>query len=726
MDSFEKQEYGVERASLNDLQQKSSSKANRLLFGFSVFLALLFIVVILHLSSLQKALVKKSATETADTIATLVLQMRSLYSDNVVGRVKYHGVGVSHDYQKHKPAIPLPATFTFELGQRLKQSMHSKVAINLYSPYPFEWRAQDGGLNDNFRKDAWSSLSDKKTVKFVRVEEENGQQFLRLALADTMSKECVACHNSHVDSPKVGWKEGDVRGILEVKYSLNESNTESLLNDLSLILLLGGVAIIVFILFAVNRQKILTNALVAENQKAYETHKVLENQKHQLELSEQSQKTTTQLLEKSNAELQLQASEIELARLSSFNLLQDVMEEKDRAIQAGAAKGMFLATMSHEIRTPMNGIIGMAQLLANTELDEEQRKLIDVITSSGALLLSIINDILEFSKLDNHAIQLESLSFDLKNMMEEVYRLLDNKALEKGIELKLQISDDCPKQVLGDESRLKQVLINLVGNAIKFTESGSVEIKVTLLSISEKNSDGQKEARIEFRVNDTGIGISKDVQAHLFDAFTQADASTTRKYGGTGLGLAISQKIVQHMSSEIKVQSQEGKGSSFWFEKELLLDSDSGLTQGLVADSKPNESEAVQDESSSSETLSGHVLIVEDNPVNQVVLEAILEEFNLTFDIANNGQEAVDLYQKVGYAAILMDCQMPVMDGYTATKEIRKLETKIAKRTPIIAVTANALASDKEACYESGMDDFLSKPVMPETLFEKLVKWLSY
>jgi CheY-like chemotaxis protein len=223
-------------------------------------------------------------------------------------------------------------------------------------------------------------------------------------------------------------------------------------------------------------------------------------------------------------------------------------------------------------------------------------------------------------------------------------------------------------------------------------------------------------------VSDTGIGINKEAQEHLFDAFTQADASTTRKYGGTGLGLAISQKIAQHMSSNIVVESEEGKGTSFWFDVGLLLDLD--RTQESADSVDLQSSLEQQQKEASFDELSGHVLVVEDNQVNQMVLTAILEEFNITFDIANNGQEAVDHYQTSDYDAVLMDCQMPVMDGYAATEAIRSLEDETGKRVPIIAVTANALASDKETCFKSGMDDFLPKPVMPEDLLQKLQKWL--
>ena len=708
-----------DQSELNDLHKKSS-RTNFLLFAFSVFLSLLFIAIILHLSNLQLTLAKKSASETADTIAQVVLQMRSLYSDKVVSRVQYHGVQVSHDYQHYTPAIPLPATFTFELGQRLQQALHSKVSVDLYSPYPFAWRAEDGGLKDDFRRQAWSSLSEGKADTFVRVEEQAGQQFLRLALADVMNKQCVACHNSHKDSPKADWQEGDVRGILEVKYPLNESDTESLLSDLSLVLVAGGFVSLLFILFALSRHRLLMKYMLTEKQKAHEVRQALKAQKGQSERSEQNLKETTALLERSNAELQLQASEIELARLASLNLLQDVVKERDRALQAGAAKSMFLATMSHEIRTPMNGIIGMAQLLAETGLSDEQEKYIEIITSSGDLMLSIINDILEFTRFDSHDIELELLPFDLKIMLEDVCRIMANKAADQGLDFKLLISEECPSNVVGDAARLKQVLINLMANAIKFTEHGCVEIIVSRSNLSKSNNlSNQQSACIKFCVVDTGIGIAEEAQAHLFDAFTQADPSMTRKFGGTGLGLAISQKIVQQMSSQIEVESEEGKGSRFWFEVSLPLPEEQSSIE--VRDTSVTQEESMPEAAS----ISGNILVVEDNAMNQIVISAILEDTQASFDFAENGLEGLEKYQQGHYDLILMDCQMPIMDGYIATKEIRKLESSSDKHIPIIAVTANALASDKEACFEAGMDDFLPKPVIPGDLLRKLEKWLS-
>ncbi|MGQ8336712.1 response regulator [Sunxiuqinia sp. A32] len=384
-----------------------------------------------------------------------------------------------------------------------------------------------------------------------------------------------------------------------------------------------------------------------------------------------------------------------LAEMEEANL--NLKNAKDRAEEATRTKSMFLANMSHEIRTPLNGVIGISKLLQKSDLNEEQHELISIITNSGENLTMIINDILDYSKIESGQVQFETINFELVEMVENVYQLLKFKAEEKGIELNYTIAEEIPPILCGDPLRINQVLMNLVNNAIKFTHRGKVELKIELVD------NINNIARLLFRVIDTGIGISEEGKNLLFKEFHQTESSITRKYGGTGLGLAISRNLVSLMHGEINVNSELGKGSEFWFRlplKEAVVDIDSAfekndkLSKGI------------------------RILLAEDNLINQKVSTLTLKQLGYQCDIANNGREAVEMYQKLPYDLILMDMQMPEMDGLQATRMIREYEKSAMVKTEvyITAVTANSLVEDKKDCIISGMNNFLSKPFSEKEL----------
>ena len=388
---------------------------------------------------------------------------------------------------------------------------------------------------------------------------------------------------------------------------------------------------------------------------------------------------------------------------------QALMLAKEAAETANVAKSAFLANMSHEIRTPLNAITGMAYLLRRSGLSAEQGERLDKLETAGKHLLEIINAVLDLSKIEAGKFTIEQKPLNIAAVVGNVISMMQSRAQARQLQLLVEVTS-LPGNLLGDATRLQQALLNYVGNAVKFTESGSVTVRVQLLDMS---ADG---VLLRFEVQDTGIGIEPRAVAKLFSAFEQADNSITRKYGGTGLGLVITQKLAQLMGGDAGASSTPGVGSTFWFTARLRTAADA---RGLVPVGKASGAEAMLQRSHAG----SRILLVEDEPVNREIALMLLEDAGLQADAAEDGERAVEFAASRPYDLILMDMQMPRMDGLEATRRIRALPH--VRQVPIVAMTANAFAEDRLRCMEAGMNDFVTKPVKPEILFDVVLQWLS-
>ncbi len=687
----------------------------------------------------------------AKSHADLLISFRNFYSSRLLPTIREHSsLAITHDYKDRKGALPIPATMTLDLVDEIAKS-NPEMNLRLVSPYPFPWRKI---TLDNFETEALAALQASGDNEFLRVEESASGTVLRYAAPIRLAASCVGCHNAHPDSPKRDWKEGDVRGVQVMALPLEglsfDNHTEHFFFSSLILIAFSAAGAALLWMHGRNvravriaqanadgmrdRQRALdAHAIVSITDRAgrliyanerfcfisgYErdelmgqTHRILKSGVHpdsfyvdmwatvaggdiwEGEVCNKKKdgtfywvkSTIMPFMGKDGRPHQFIAIRTDITARKAVET--ELIAKRAEAEAASRAKSDFLANMSHEIRTPMNGIIGMTDLALDADSESERHEYMSIVKNSAESLLGILNDILDFSKIEANKLMLEHVGFELRQIVSETLKTLGIRGSEKGLELICDIAEDVPHHVVGDPTRLRQVLINLVGNAIKFTAAGEIVVSLRVEAISEEM------LTLQIAVRDSGIGIPADKLDSIFDAFSQADASTTRQYGGTGLGLSISSRLVELMGGQMSVDSELGKGSTFHFT--LVLGLDDRPVMPL-----------------STEKLIGkRVLMVDDNVINREILMRQLRRWGMCCSEAGSGAEAQLLCNEDSCLPelILLDQHMPGMDGLTLAGWMR--EQSHLQTTPILMLSSGPLKDDASRARALQLDGYLTKPV---------------
>ena len=617
---------------IHSLSDKVFDKKSLMLLSLFFLIATMIIMILIPRASAK--LVQSMALDEAMGTSAALMGFRALYTDQVVSVAEAQGIAVTHDFLTRENAIPLPATFTMELGQRMAAHDNAGSA-RLYSPYPFPWRSER--KLDAFDQDAWLALNANPDTPYYRFEEVNGEPILRYAVADLMTENCVTCHNTRQDSPKRDWQVGQVRGILEVRRPLAAAfshsqqtlrNTKILIAAMSLFGTAGLITLAIFV-------------------------------------------------------GRLKRSEMRLEQASRF-------------------KSEFLAKMSHEIRTPLNAIFGYTQiLLKEKKFDADTRESLNAIYTSGDHLHNLINSILDMSKIEAGLMEIHEMDFDLGDILTQIDRMFRGRCEEKGLGLTVVPPPPSTRQIHGDRNKVREILINLVGNAIKFTAEGGIHIEI---------SDEEPNYYL-FEVRDSGAGIATEKLMKIFDSFYQTGEGM--RLGGTGLGLSIVKKQVDMMKGRVGVESEIGKGSRFYFYLPLAP------AKEPVHISRPDQSGIAV----LSEGCTVKALIAEDDPNNRRILEKILKRAYVEIVSVENGLEALKAYDEFLPDIVFLDIRMPIMDGTQALSHLK--ERHPLHDTKYIAVTASSLDLSADRFGLWGFHRMIAKPYRAEDIYDCLAEELN-